>query len=148
MLFEVTTYKDWFFFLLIKIRRFYISVTVNETFNHNVESWSLILYLICFLVLIMFFLMISVLEVCCKRSLLSVPAPQESQAIEVAPPPYDLFGPPTYDSLYETKFEKKKKYKGKCSVFVVHLPKRRSTFELQENRSTQVPDDISPPPPP
>lgn len=72
----------------------------------------------------MFFVLISFSEVFCKR-LLSVP--QEEKLEVTSPPPYELFAPPTYDSLYDNKSdkkdeeEKKKKKMKKIEIFVVPM---------------------------
>lgn len=69
--------------------------------------------------------------------------------VEVPPPPYDLFGPPSYDSLYHEKSEKNTKnsdLRRKLKVFVI--PVWGNKIKNIENVPERHIQDLSLPPPP
>ena len=122
-------------------------------------------YLISFGGLITFFLLVSFSEVCCKKSIpvLAEVDDDENQQEFSSPPPYDLFAPPTYDSLFEEKkSEKSKKGKSKhkkTNIYFIVLPDDKATLEpIRENplefgevisrNSMGDGEVVTPPPPP
>lgn len=118
-------------------------------------------YLISFGGLITFFLLVSFSEVCCKKSIPVLSETEEEPEVS-SPPPYDLFAPPTYDSLFMETKEKSKKGKSKqkkSSIYVIVLPEdkpfseqtRENPLEFGEVISRNSMGDgevVTPPPPP
>ncbi|XP_069686272.1 uncharacterized protein [Periplaneta americana] len=99
----------------------------SDSGKREVDPWSLIWYMASFGGLVIFFLVVSCSECCCSKrtspsaaaARSSDPPPEVTQWVdETPPPPYDLFAPPSYDTLfYGTLAEGK----DKCEVYVVPI---------------------------
>lgn len=93
-----------------------------------VDPWSLVWYMASFGGLVVFFLVVSCSECCCSKRAARTPpgtaptSPVDSTSEvthwveETPPPPYDLFAPPSYDTLC---YGGARECKNKCEVYVV-----------------------------
>lgn len=117
------------------------------------DTMSIMWYLVSFAGLVTFFLLLSFSEFCCKKA----PALSNSQITDrvepLAPPPYELFAPPSYESLFRDITRERKR---SITVFLVpvhdkaEIP-RESPLEFGEViRRNPMGDGevVTPPPPP
>lgn len=117
------------------------------------DSMSIMWYLVSFAGLVTFFLLLSFSEFCCKKSHQGALNSSTGNTEPPAPPPYELFAPPTYDSLFRDIARDRKR---SISVFLVpvhdkaEIP-RESPLEFGEViRRNPMGDGevVTPPPPP
>ncbi|KAK4876421.1 hypothetical protein RN001_012843 [Aquatica leii] len=102
----------------------------NENEDHTFQPWSILWYIGSFGGLIAFFLVVSCSEWCCRthirarssqNTISNSPSPND-----IPPPAYDLFAPPSYDSLCRPDGEK-----GEYDVYVVPVHTLHSMTEAQ-----------------
>lgn len=109
----------------------------NENEDGHFEPWSILWYVGSFGGLIVFFLIVSCSEWCCRTRLRNrsiqrgAASPTNS---ELPPPAYDLFAPPSYDSLCKPTMEKRE-----YDVYVVPV------HTLEALRSLDASNADSPP---
>ncbi|XP_022916163.1 uncharacterized protein [Onthophagus taurus] len=79
--------------------------TSSEELDDSFDSWSLVWYIASFGGLVAFFLVVSCSEWCCRKhvreqqSRRGLSSPSPSLSTESPPPSYELFAPPSYESL-------------------------------------------------
>lgn len=105
--------------------------------RREVDPWSLLFYMASFGGFVAFFLVISCFECCCckcasrRQPNTSNDSPVESLPTETQrvdespPPPYHLFAPPSYDTLFYGSVSEDK---NKCEVYVVPIHSDRVTL--------------------
>ncbi|XP_023710865.1 uncharacterized protein LOC111866290 [Cryptotermes secundus] len=106
------------------------TVTPDSGNKREVDPWSLLFYMASFGGFVAFFLVISCFECCCCKCASRrpqntstdspvEPLPTETQWVhETPPPPYHLFAPPSYDTLF---YGSVRDDKHKCGVYVVPI---------------------------
>ncbi|CAG9760038.1 unnamed protein product [Ceutorhynchus assimilis] len=91
----------------------------------SLDTWSVIWYIASFGGLILFFLIISCSEWCCRRNArrncqLNNNSQQTSQVVPDTPPPsYDLFAPPSYEDLWVGSSRGRRGEKSEYDIYVV-----------------------------
>ncbi|KAF5283178.1 hypothetical protein FQR65_LT02690 [Abscondita terminalis] len=102
----------------------------NENEDSNFQPWSILWYIGSFGGLIAFFLVVSCSEWCCRTRLRGrnsqTTSSNSPNPNDVPPPAYDLFAPPSYESLCRPNGEK-----GEYDVYVVPVHTLRSISEAQ-----------------
>lgn len=105
--------------------------------NRRVDPLSLVWYMVSFGGLVAFFLFVCCSECCCsKREARTPPDTTSASPVETSPevthwdeetppPPYHLFAPPSYDTLYPVSALE---YKNKCEIYVVPFHGRMVTL--------------------
>ncbi|GJQ75486.1 hypothetical protein Trydic_g17573 [Trypoxylus dichotomus] len=119
----------------------------SSTNDDAFDSWSVVWYIASFGGLIGFFLVVSCSEWCCRKHIRdnqvrrsavpSVPA-STSTVSESPPPAYDLFAPPSYESLSSSPNNEKHEY----DIYVVPVHALGSLVE-SENRRQESPPSYS-----
>lgn len=112
------------------------------------DPWSLVWYMASFAGLVTFFLVVSCSECCCSKRAARTPpntpptSPVESTSEvshwveETPPPPYDLFAPPSYDTLHNGSA---REYKNKCGAYVVPVHGQMVTLHNTTNSTPAEP---------
>ncbi|XP_046746993.1 uncharacterized protein LOC124411721 [Diprion similis] len=104
--------------------------SVQATTNSPLDPWSIVWYIGSFGGLVAFFLVVSCSEWCCRRGARPMgitytqPGEPDSTSFGVQdapPPPYHLFAPPPYDSIYYGDITDKTSGE-KLDIFVIAVP--------------------------
>jgi hypothetical protein len=115
--------------------------------KREVDPWSLVWYMASFGGLVTFFLVVSCSECCCSKRATRTPRsvsttrpvelpPEVTQWVdETPPPPYHLFAPPSYDTLFYGSVSEDKM---KCEIYVV--PVHNHMVTLQRAASSMPPE--------
>ncbi|KAF5272145.1 hypothetical protein FQA39_LY01227 [Lamprigera yunnana] len=112
----------------------------SENEDNSFQPWSILWYIGSFGGLIAFFLVVSCSEWCCRTHMRArnshSTVSNSSNSIDIPPPAYDLFAPPSYDSLCGPSGEK-----SKYDVYVVPV------HTLNTLRDEQASSDVVDSPP-
>lgn len=117
------------------------TATAND--DDAFDSWSVVWYIASFGGLIGFFLVVSCSEWCCRKHIRdSQPRTSPAAATSVPsspsespPPAYDLFAPPSYDSLTSSPNNEKREY----DIYVVPVHAIGSLVESENARQENPP---------
>ncbi|XP_060528392.1 uncharacterized protein LOC132703260 [Cylas formicarius] len=118
-------------------------IGVDEQDTATLDTWSVIWYIASFGGLIVFFLIVSCSEWCCRRNARrNFTRNSNVQSVNVAvpetpPPSYDQFAPPDYESLVYGRNGRNGTEKSKYDVFVV--PVHALDTIMEEARLEQAP---------
>ncbi|KAF7264648.1 hypothetical protein GWI33_022822 [Rhynchophorus ferrugineus] len=90
----------------------------------SLDTWSIIWYIASFGGLILFFLIVSCSEWCCRRNARRGCQRQNAQTVvpvvpDTPPPSYDQFAPPSYEELWVGSSRQAKSEKTEYDVYVV-----------------------------
>jgi hypothetical protein len=110
------------------------------------DSWSVVWYVASFGGLIIFFLIVSCSEWCCRRAIRnsqncnrSAPAPATPTVPDTPPPSYDQFAPPSYESICLGRHERGEE-KSKYDIYVVPV---HALGHMMETRDDAPPSYFS-----
>lgn len=126
---------------------FYLIISLLFSDEETFDSWSVVWYIASFGGLIGFFLVVSCSEWCCRKHIREnqssrrTPEPPSSRSAsthtESPPPAYDLFAPPSYESLSPSSNEKHE-----YDIYVVPVHAIGSLVE-SESRTQESPPSYS-----
>lgn len=121
----------------------YIPVQPDDVSDQSLDTWSVIWYIASFGGLILFFLIVSCSEWCCRRNARrncqrTTTSQNPTQVVLDTPPPsYDQFAPPAYEDLWVGSSRGSRGEKSEYDIYVV--PVHALGTIMEEARREEAP---------